>query len=295
MRIENPWGLQLALTYGCNRRCYFCATRILDIPEPRFMDFETFKKIIFQLKDWEINPRIDIAPFGEPLLNKEICKFLSFAIEILPKSYLFLTTNTDQIRNGLNLNFEKIKSLFNAGLNLIVLDVYDSREQFESYKKQVVEKQNLYGYKTMNESENHYKKGKHTDKLIKVEPLFEIRTDSRKRFNVGNNVDYDLCKKMGENIEKSETPLKSLCIKPFRELMVNYNGNVLICCNDWKQKLVIGNINDASLKNIWQGQKMNDIRKRLFAKDRDFEPCRFCNYFGGYRKGLISRMMKYDV
>jgi len=71
------------------------------------------------------------------------------------------------------------------------------------------------------------------------------------------------------------------CNRPSNQLVVNYKGDVVLCCNDYLGKVVLGNVNETPLLNIWNCEKLASIRKLLGDRNRDqIEMCKKCNYFG---------------
>ena len=66
-----------------------------------------------------------------------------------------------------------------------------------------------------------------------------------------------------------------VCQYPFNSLNVWANGDVTPCCNFFGRKLVIGNANTNSLKEIWDGAPMAEIRRQFQTGDIS-ATCRLC-------------------
>jgi hypothetical protein len=67
-----------------------------------------------------------------------------------------------------------------------------------------------------------------------------------------------------------------------------HDGRVPVCCHDWKQDLVLGQISEkVTLTDIWFGDKHRWVLRNLYKKDRSFAaPCNRCDYWGGARQGI---------
>ena len=53
------------------------------------------------------------------------------------------------------------------------------------------------------------------------------------------------------------------------------------CCNDWKYKESLGNINDSSIEELWMSSKMNSYRKDLSVGNRcNIISCKKCDADG---------------
>lgn len=68
-----------------------------------------------------------------------------------------------------------------------------------------------------------------------------------------------------------------ICIQPFELLAVTADGEVMPCCADWKRKLSLGNINDISLVDIWNGEGLRNIQCYLLNKIC-ITPCNDCGF-----------------
>lgn len=65
------------------------------------------------------------------------------------------------------------------------------------------------------------------------------------------------------------------CAYPFNSLNVWANGDVTPCCTFYGQALVLGNIADRNLKDIWQGKEIKRIRHELISGELN-PACRVC-------------------
>ena len=75
-------------------------------------------------------------------------------------------------------------------------------------------------------------------------------------------------------------PLKQPCYYPFYKVLIDHNGDVLMCSNDWKKELPMGNLNKDSLISIWSSEIFISLRKKLINKDIKHSPCNVCDVNG---------------
>lgn len=75
-----------------------------------------------------------------------------------------------------------------------------------------------------------------------------------------NYKEIDLKNRGGSLFEKSTDKINLPCLRPSRQLVINWKGNVLLCCNDYYEQYIFGNVNNKSILEIW--------------KDNDFIKCR---------------------
>ncbi len=82
-----------------------------------------------------------------------------------------------------------------------------------------------------------------------------------------------------DTIEINET-LVADCYLPSSEFVINYKSQVVICCDDYFEKVVLGNIKHNSLLDIWYGQSFGRIRDTLKRKNRKaIATCVQCNFY----------------
>lgn len=70
------------------------------------------------------------------------------------------------------------------------------------------------------------------------------------------------------------------CVKVFREISIDYKGNVFLCCNifpDDPKNKALGNLNQDSLFEIFSSKKNVFFRKHLFDFSPKNPPCSTCN------------------
>ncbi|MGJ3258672.1 MAG: radical SAM protein [Rhodospirillales bacterium] len=70
-------------------------------------------------------------------------------------------------------------------------------------------------------------------------------------------------------------PSSTYCAYPFNSLHVWSNGDVTPCCTFFGKALVIGNAKDSTLKEIWDGPEMAEIRRQLQEGDLN-KVCHAC-------------------
>lgn len=69
------------------------------------------------------------------------------------------------------------------------------------------------------------------------------------------------------------------CFRPSNQLVVNWKGNVLLCCNDYYEKYVFGNVKIKSILNIWNSSGFKKYRQILNEKGgrKEIDICKNCD------------------
>lgn len=282
-RIEKPWTFKLEFSYGCNLSCHFCPIDTLKSinQNKSFLTLDTCRLACTQAAEIREDFRVELTLRGEPTLNPQLVENLEVIRECGPLFQITLFTNGVRIMKDASL----IDKILDAGVNILCIDCYNNTYDrfFEIANRsgeQVVDFRDFSAYK-------RHKDG-HRLRVVNLVPdIQEGAVDVRKIHNNAGNVNEEYLHSL-PNYPDKVLPLGKRCARPFRELVVYHTGDVIICCHDWQAENVLGNIYEESLYNIWYGEKHWQILKSLYAKDRGLNPCRKCDYSGGYRLGLLK-------
>jgi radical SAM protein with 4Fe4S-binding SPASM domain len=68
------------------------------------------------------------------------------------------------------------------------------------------------------------------------------------------------------------------CPIPFAMTSILHDGQMLMCVHDWGRKVVLGNVRDATIAELWNGERMREVR-RLVSERRygELDACRDCS------------------
>jgi len=101
-------------TSDCNLNCKTCVRHSWD-EEMGHMDFDVYKKLIDELKEFKHLEKIAFWGIGEPTYHPEIAEMIALASE--------LGVQTQMITNALLLDEKKANAVLDAGLDSIVVSV----------------------------------------------------------------------------------------------------------------------------------------------------------------------------
>lgn len=266
-----PNSINIETVQGCNRRCNFCGTMGME-KAFHFVDINTVIHTVKLIKQANYYPRIRLAAHGEPTLHQNICEIVKTIRKYLPKSPISLFTNGTVIEKRPEL----VDGLFNAGLNNLIVDEYSDhlvgkfiRNDATCKKYEIVEHKNgtsmLIGVK-------------YNDQRICIIPPIDAG------FETAN---HKLCNQCGAALPPLKTPYNKRCSVIFREMTVRWDGNIAICCNDFRGYYFVTNIlNCRNLEDAWFHPRFESARKILYQGKRSFFPCNVCDVKGN-RVGLL--------
>lgn len=292
--LNSPLGLAIDPSNLCNFECKFCPTGYrTDIRKQREngqMSLDLFKKIINDCKSWNIKiDNLKLWKDGEPFANKNIIEMIKIARDSECFKKITITTNGILMDRFLN-------DLVSFPPDLIIVSILSMNEK--DYKLHSRDEKNLQ--KVIDILKKlHDLKEKTGSKLPQVNPKIcsfpgiskEMIDDFFLKFNPISNKPYvvhepfnwddshkeDLL--LGYDENKRGKNLK-ICPYPFYSLQVNFNGLVGVCCVDWSHKIIVGDLKSESLKDIWFGEKLKEL-KYMWRKDqaKSHDICGKCNFY----------------
>lgn len=265
-----PNTINIETVQGCNRRCVFCGTMGME-KKIHYITKETLVHALKLIKRANYSPKIRLAGHGEPTLHPNLHIIIKTIRATLPKAQIHLFTNGTVIEKRPEL----VDIYFKSGLNNLIVDEYsdhlvgDFIENNEICRKYNIVRQKA-GVALLDI--------KPTERRICITPPI----DGDK-----NTMNRKLCNHLGSALPPLETPLQKKCTVIFRELTIRHDGNVAICCNDFRGYYYVTNIlNHDSLYSVWFHPRFESARKLLYKGDRNFFPCNLCDVLGN-RVGLL--------
>jgi radical SAM protein with 4Fe4S-binding SPASM domain len=68
------------------------------------------------------------------------------------------------------------------------------------------------------------------------------------------------------------------CREPFESLSIAWDGDVLACCFDHDKSIVLGNVRETNLAELWNGNVIRGVRSEFLSGRVDNQLCRDCHY-----------------
>lgn len=311
--LDTPFALFIDVCNACNFRCKFCAIQTNEMKnfKKQVMSWDLYKKIIDDVAQF---PRplkmLRLAANGEPLINKELPKMIKYAKEVRGG----VSKHIEIISNASLLTPELSDALIDAGLDRIRISIeainakgyeemcggkidwhefignikyfYEHRKQCEVYIKTVDA-----AVKKDEDKEIFYKEFEDICDKISIEHVIPIWTDYKKIYD-----DFDIEK---EGLHGHALRSVNICPFPFYSFVINPDGEVTVCCNDWKRGISMGNAQVENICEIWRGEKYRNFLRGMIEKGRtnNHSTCATCEYpiydavddLNSYRERLLRK------
>jgi len=288
-----PMSLSVEPTTSCNLRCPECPSGLRSFSRPTgMMKKETFEKIIDELHEYL--SYLILYFQGEPYLNPSFFDAVNHAFQ----RGIYSATST----NAHYLSKENALKTVNSGLSRIIISM-DGTDQdtYEKYRiggslqkvidgienlvaaKKELKKNNPYiilQFILFNHNTHQIASVKRLAKQLKVDKL-ELKSAQVYDFEQGSNLipeDDGLSRYRlnGNDTYQIKNDLLNKCWKMWHSCVMTWDGNIVPCCFDKDAKYTMGNINDHSFRDIWNGNLYQEFRGRLLSNRQEIDICKNC-------------------
>jgi radical SAM protein with 4Fe4S-binding SPASM domain len=295
--LSFPLVVQIQTQSYCNGSCMTCPYhRLKDQLEQGVMEWDLYAHIAAQLASEPLLSRVSLSLQNEPLLDRRLFDCVRHLKTLAPHKACRLPTNgalldtfspdsivssgLDELNISLNAHSSETYDLLNTGL------LYERvRANIESLlsNESLREKVNI-GFLVTQPNQNEITRATRywasrgvTTRLIRVtnragavQDFENLRPDSA-------HGTISRRQRLSE-ILKARPRQAAACVLPFCQMFILFNGDCVICCHDWKRSPVVGNARTSTLREIWNSDRMNEVRRLLLRKQYDqIDPCRECS------------------
>jgi radical SAM protein with 4Fe4S-binding SPASM domain len=288
---DHPFGLyNIELTNKCPMKCVMCP-RTKNMTRPQgFMDYRLFQRAIDELAS--ANPSfarehvVWLHHFGESLLHPRFGDCIRYAAS---KGVL-----TGLSINPFMLSESVAEELIGAAPSALYISL-DGHDDESFYRIRGMKK----GYQASHDRLMYFldlKNRRRANIQIVVSmidfPMNKASIQARESYwqNIAG-VDQFLCKDFS-TWDGNATDINLLadrgldagavdrsvveCTLPWEVMTIAWNGDVLSCCYDYDARVVLGNIGEQMLSTIWNGEKMQFLRKEFIANKVANPLCKNC-------------------
>ena len=298
--MELPKVIRIEPSSQCNLRCLHCPTGVMDMDRGK-MDIAVENRVIETIKKYKSIFKVCVLYHGgEPLLSPRFFNLVKSVRESLKDAKL------KTVSNGMLLTEKRSKQLAISGLDFIEfsLDAQSEKESdlirrnckadfiINQINKllEIIEELNSNLHVSISSTQ-------FWDPSLKNNPLIELpkppkwlqskfkKIDSIKTCWSMKWPDYNP-PSLFDEIELN-TESSNYCDHTENTITIRSNGDVVPCCYDLTSKLVMGNILQNDLYDIWNGEKYQELRSTISNKKFN-SVCAKCNVVSSKKIFLTS-------
>ncbi len=271
--LSTPFTVIIDASERCNFQCSYCYRSNTKNKENwgyakrnDLITWEIFEKAVAQIKEFPEEVRqISLSNHGEPLCNRKIPQMVRYIKENGIKSRISIHTNASL------LDEDYITELAEADIDRIVVSLQGlSTEKYAKICRAAVDFEQLYANLS-----KLYKRKKHTQVYVKImncalddgeeEKFYNLFTPICDRAFVEQEVPIwkgeekdtnSISNKYGDTFA-----MQQCCPLIFHTIVIATNGDVYPCTQLLREE-ILGNINEKSLREIWNGSQRMELLKR---------------------------------
>jgi len=306
--LNRPWSLRLELTNICNARCIFCVYK-----------YQKRKKLVMSDRIFEkaLNDYCALGggifsfsgAMGDSLCDKKFVKRVRMALGRQQIDKVITVTN------GLNLNIQGIDAILESGISEITVSTgpwkKELYEQIYGVRKYALMRRNVTELLSRNqvlgepvEIAIDFRSNLSMRKTLQLPDYREV---SHYPHRVGFNSDFDSWRGRIKGTDllpgmwlRPNIPLETEPCYWLYQPVILSNGMLCLCgCADFdgNSELVIDNILNKSLKDIWTSKKVQEVHNRFYRGDYP-GICMECSFYlnldefrskGAFKKAEILR------
>lgn len=304
--LSTPFVIFIDPSDACNFKCSFCPTGdtklMKEVGRPlKQLSWDLYTKIIDDICEFDQKVKvIRLYKDGEPLLNNRLADMIRYAKDSGCCDRVDTTTNASLLTE------DKSIEIAEAGLDRINISIEGMNEKqymdFSGFRlrqfKDIVDNvENFYKHKgkcemivkingdslTENEKMEFVETFGPISDGIWIESVMSCWPEFELRDGVTVNEERGI---YGQEIKDQE-----VCPYPFYSIAVNSDGQVSMCFIDWAKKLILGDLNNQSMFEIWHGDKLKNYRLMFLNKQRSGHPT--CGKCGQLSHGCIDNIDSY--
>jgi radical SAM protein with 4Fe4S-binding SPASM domain len=266
----------------CNLKCIHCLTGTVKMKR-YIMKPEIFAQILKSINHNRAFIKVVVLYHGgEPLLNSN---FINFVKEIKSiDSKIFIKT----VSNGMLLSPQMSSDLISSEIDEIEFSLDgDSAEESQYIRKKsnskkiinnILQLVNLIKLSNQKKPDVYIANTKFVKDVSKVTTASSMSIPSWLKMTFPEGVkfrtnyaiewpDMEVCNDFNKVELVSNNEDSNYCDHVINTITIRSDGNVVPCCYDLTSKLVMGNIMNNSLNEIWNNQKYYDLRKSIEEKN----------------------------
>jgi len=274
-----PFRLWIETASCCNLRCVMCPNKELASSNKGLMSLDLFKSVIDQCRFFASD--VYLHHRGEPLLNPALFDMIAYAAQ----SGLKTRFHT----NGTLLDDAKALRLLEAGPDLVSFsfdgfckEIYEKIRVGAVFEKTLANIVHLANLRRISKLKKPYiviEKIRFKTPPAEVNQRQVLET-TRRLLEAG--IDEIIEKEEYTWADESALPATvprpgAVCTFPWYAVVICADGTVTPCPQDFGACMKLGNINSASLLEIWHGADYQSLRQKLSSDLQSLALCRKCD------------------
>jgi radical SAM protein with 4Fe4S-binding SPASM domain len=264
-----PHTVRVETTNHCQADCSFCPRSTIGRAKG-FMKQDLFEKVVAECAAGGCR-LMHLHGFGEPLLDKQLPDRIRMCKDAgIPRTKIF--------SNGDLLSGEMAERLLNCGLDEIKISIDGADSQEFNLLRVGLD------YDRVMDNVKAFRAMRDKTKVLKPTIVAATcQTSNRKKTQtllqgVVDHIDYSPLHNWGGALGKlTNERVRKPCDRLWRTLTVLVNGDVALCCQDYRGQEILGNVANETIESIWNSQRYRELRQlHRNSEQQQIAVCKDC-------------------
>ena len=301
--LRGPLSVYVEPTNICNFKCVFCPESFSNYEEKAGGLFQMkphdFERVAEQIGRIGTVKTLNFYMMGEPFVNRSLLDYVRLAKREGICDRVIVTSN------GTLIGPKLYQGICESGLDFLRVSIYGATEAHQAANTQSVIKlqriiDNIRGLREFRDA-NGFATPHIYVKMIDAQDDAQNEVFLETFREVGDEVAVEPRMNWNDpeegSLAKIETQQmlgtdyfaqrKQACPFPFYMAVIHADLNVSVCCVDWDKKVVVGNLREQSLEEIWAGEKLRAFQMLHLERRRsEIDGCRNCTYLHTARDSI---------
>lgn len=267
--LDYPKVIEVQFHNKCNSNCLICPYKDMNYSYKNMSD-ELFEKLLNEIDETKLKR---IIPYlnNEPFLDINFMNKIKRIRSKFKKIEIEISSNVSMIKE------EDIIEMSKLNITELRLSVFGYEK--ETYNRMMP---CLNYEKTFKKLKMIGTRMKHSNTIILIVMIDNGEINEQEFINMEN-----MCNELGFKFERwgfldrsDNVVYKSNNIynegvsyceqnRPLERMHILSDGRVIFCCQDWSHSLVVGNINNNTIGEVWNSEIYNNARNSLYDKEKD--------------------------
>lgn len=283
MRANFPRVVEIQTTTACNAGCRVC-------PHPEVyggrssdkMPFELFRSILEQCRDHQDGLRICPYLNAEPFLDRRMPELVGLVNEVLPRAEVEISTNLSVLTSALR------QRLAGTRIDDLRLSVFGFQETTHRLLMPGLRYDRVRANLDALAADVAFREVARSISIVMLDhpALTSAELEDARAFCREHdwNLHYwgvlDRSKNVAEVDNGVWLEAVSGCEqnRPTERLHVRADGRVILCCQDWRDEVVLGDLSRDTVLDVWNGEAYRAVRDSIASGVPGAAPelCRRC-------------------
>lgn len=281
-KLEKPNGTLIEITNACNLNCVMCNTK-LSKRSIGFISPEIFEKVLRQLSTIGLNV-IGLHTVGETFMYKNLDTLLEVARKYGFTVWISTNGQFPKAIEPIFKRFPDIISSFRLSIDGASKSTYESIRRGGKFEKVF---ETLGAIDRINQGKRSFRVPVLIASILSTTNINDIPLFFKKfaKYCFPEQINFSLVNGLSPDPSyfQEAFPFPNLispvvpCHMPFQKVYFTFQGKVTLCCRDYNEELVVGDISMESLIDIWDGRAAEDVREQHLYPDKlKINMCKHC-------------------